>query len=522
MMRIAPTLGLALLVNVSVAQGDPAEMPLLGDSRLHLYTQQAYEGFDPATEAAVNERYDELVDAGMDTVRHLFDWQDLEPTPGQYDTALVIEAMDAAIERGIKHQFPNLVVIDSAGPVVPQFVEDLLAGGASWDDPQITDAFADLLSVFVPIMLERDMFMLGLSNEPGGYYEDEPELAATFKGFVEAAVEQAHRLEPDLATTVVFAGPNDPAIPDLLPLGDVASFNNYIYFAESDPACQLNGEPLPLFRSDTAENVGRYLDELIAVAQGKLVNIQEIGQAVSGTTLGPNAGEGNQAAVYAALNDALGQRQAQIRTVCNWTLNDHDQAWLSLGQDLVNDGLPQCIADNVVDIFTTTGLVRSDTSATKREAFEQFKAGVSRFAGAPADSAFSINQGIAGAWFDPTRPGQGFLIDVKADPVQPLVFLAWFTFPADATGDSDDLSQRWYTAQGSYEGASAEDLLVSLTTGGRLDSPESVATRPVGTVTLRFQSCTDGEVIYELDEGPSGTIPITRLLTGTDGLCEAL
>lgn len=509
------TLLLALLLPSGTATGDATGMPLLKGSGLHLYTQQAYERFEPNVEAAVNERYDELVAAGMDTGRHLFDWRDLEPEQGRYDTRLVVEAMDALEARGIVNQFPNVVVLDSGGPVVPEYIASLLAGGVAWDDPRITGAFGELLEVFVPLMLERGMFMLGLSNEPGGYYEDFPAEAARFRGFVAAAVDRAHTLEPDLATTVVFAGPRDPAIPDLMPLTDVAAFNTYLYRSEPDPTCRLDGEPLPLLRSDVAENVAGYLDELVSVAQGRLVNIQEIGQASSGDSLGPATSEATQAAVYAALISALDDRRAHIRTVCNWTLNDHVDAWESLGQSVISEGLPACYAENVVDIFTATGLVRSNGSATPKPAFEVFRNGISRLAG------FRLNQGISGTWFDPATPGQGFFIDI--DPDHEFLFLNWSTFTSGGTAAAGEESQRWYTAQGNYAGASTPELAIWRSSGGRLDEPRPVTTTSVGTMSLEFDDCRRGIVRYAFDEGgASGAIAIQRALPAAARLCETL
>lgn len=494
---------------------DPASMPLLGDASLHLYTQPAYERFDAATETAVQTRYDELIAAGMDTARHLFDWRDLEPSPGVYDTRLVIDAMDALTARGIEHQFVNLVVIDSGGPVVPAYVEDLLAEGAGWDDPRISGPFIDLMNLFVPLMLERNLFMLGLSNEPGAYYEDEPAVATTFRGFVSAAIAAAHDIEPNLSTTVVFAGPRDPSIPDLLSLGDVATFNTYIYRTETDPSCRLDGEPLELFRSDTADRVENYLDELIAVAQGKLVNIQEIGQASAGATLGPATSEANQARVYEALVAALDVRRDKIRTVCNWTLNDHRDAWAPLADGLVEEGLPGCAARNVADIFTETGLVRSDAEASTKPAFDAFRDGISLLA------EFSINQGIAGTWFNPSTPGQGLFVDIQ--PEDRLIVVSWSTFEAAENTAGATGEQRWYTAQGKFSGKSANGLTLWRTTGGLLNDPRPVTTERVGELSLVFDDCTRGEVSYAFDDGASASeIPVRRLFSAAQALCESL
>ena len=211
---------------ITAAQGsDPATLPLLGDDDLHLYVQEAYEVFDAPISTAVAGRYAELVDAGMDTARHLFDWADLEIAPGVFDPQVAIEAMDARTALGIEHQFCNLVTVDSGGPVVPDYVQALLDNGVAWDDPRILEPFLELLDVFVPLMLERDLFMLGFANEPGGYYEDDPAGAASFGEFVRRAAERAALLAPQVPATVVFAGTEDAGLPSLMPWCDVASFN---------------------------------------------------------------------------------------------------------------------------------------------------------------------------------------------------------------------------------------------------------------------------------------------------------
>ncbi len=374
-----------LLAAIGSAFADPATMPLLGDSDIHLYTVFAYEPFDEPTTQAVEGRYEELIASGMDTARHLFDWRDLEPAVGQYATDFVIEEMDALRDKGIAHQFPNLVILDSEGTVVPDYIQNLINGGTPWGDPQITGAFANLLDVFVPIMLERGMYMLGLSNEPGSYYEDNPARAESFKDFVQAAVSHAHSIEPDLSCTVVFAGAHDRAIADLMPLLDVASFNSYIYKTQLSFRCRYFGFPLSLYRADSADHVDRYLDDLIEAADGKLINIQEIGQASEGETLGRLVSERNQAEVYAALAYGLEARKEYFRTVCNWSLNDYDKLWLVLRELLIREGLPECYANNIFDVFTKTGLVYSDHTATLKPAFKVFKRAVEYFSGDDAD-----------------------------------------------------------------------------------------------------------------------------------------
>ena len=162
--------------------------------------------------------------------------------------------------------------------------------------------------------------------------------------------------------------------------------------------------------------------------------------------------------------------------------------------------------------------------------------GVHSVAGAPINSAmnaritvvaaapaFTINQGIAGAWFNPATSGQGFLIDIA--PVNRLMFVAWFTYqtsPPTAAFKLGAPEHRWLTIQGNYAGASAP-LGVFQTSGGIFNNGQTTTTTQVGTATLTFSSCTSGTVSYTLTNPPlSGSIPIVRALPGSEALCQSL
>jgi hypothetical protein len=130
---------------------------------------------------------------------------------------------------------------------------------------------------------------------------------------------------------------------------------------------------------------------------------------------------------------------------------------------------------------------------------------------------FYINAGHAGAWFDPETSGQGQLIDVI--PANQFMFLAWFTFTDAASSNPDE--QHWYTAQGDYSGNTTEQLILSETLGGQFDDPQEVSTNPVGTVTVSFSDCDEGQMVYRIDtDGREGTIPLERLIPGSDDVCE--
>jgi sugar lactone lactonase YvrE len=125
---------------------------------------------------------------------------------------------------------------------------------------------------------------------------------------------------------------------------------------------------------------------------------------------------------------------------------------------------------------------------------------------------YQINPGLNDAWFNPLTSGQGFLISVFPDTR--MVFLAWFTFdverpPEDVTSQLGDPGHRWLTAQGPYQGNTA-NLTVFVTSGG-------------GTIKLEFVDCKNGLVSYEITSlGISSEIPIERIVQDNVALCELL
>jgi len=133
-----------------------------------------------------------------------------------------------------------------------------------------------------------------------------------------------------------------------------------------------------------------------------------------------------------------------------------------------------------------------------------------------AGPLFTINAGHSGAWYNSDTSGQGQLIDVV--PATQFMFLAWFTFTAAASNNPDE--QHWYTAQGNYSGDTAE-LILYETLGGQFDDPQETSTNPVGTVTLSFTDCEQGQMVYSIDtDGREGTIPLERVIPGSGNVCE--
>jgi cysteine-rich repeat protein len=139
-------------------------------------------------------------------------------------------------------------------------------------------------------------------------------------------------------------------------------------------------------------------------------------------------------------------------------------------------------------------------------------------AGSAALQAVDINAGMDGAWFDPATSGQGFFMDAHPDPEGGnFIFVSWFTYGEDTAS-----GQRWFTAQGGFEGSIAE-IEISETTGGSFDDPLPPSTVPVGTMTLDFSDCKSAVLTYALPaDGLEGDISIIRVVPNGEALCEQL
>ena len=126
---------------------------------------------------------------------------------------------------------------------------------------------------------------------------------------------------------------------------------------------------------------------------------------------------------------------------------------------------------------------------------------------------FAINVGLSGSWYTPEFTGQGFLLDVITSNEQ--LFVTWFNYrKADDATPGNGLvadEQRWYVAQGSYAGHSAE-LPLFRTTGGRFNTGMPVDLQQIGTLTIHFNDCNNASVEVLFDgEAQSSNLAITRL-----------
>lgn len=139
---------------------------------------------------------------------------------------------------------------------------------------------------------------------------------------------------------------------------------------------------------------------------------------------------------------------------------------------------------------------------------------------------FEINAGMGDAWYNADTNGQGFFVTVYEEAG--LVFVAWFTYdterpPGSATAQLGEPGHRWVTAQGPYDGDTAE-LTAYLSEGGVFDSASPPVGNPtsIGSVNIVWHGCDSATLSYDFDPpGVSGEIPLQRVAPDNAAYCEA-
>ncbi|HET7845365.1 MAG TPA: plastocyanin/azurin family copper-binding protein [Xanthomonadales bacterium] len=131
-------------------------------------------------------------------------------------------------------------------------------------------------------------------------------------------------------------------------------------------------------------------------------------------------------------------------------------------------------------------------------------------------TAVTLASGLSGPWYNAAQPGHGFLVQQLGNGVMLAV---WFVYTPDGQ------HQGWVWAQGSYDRASNTATLPALLfENGRFPpqfDPASVTSRPWGSVTLTFDSCSSGTASWTstIAGYGSGTFALTRLGSISDTVC---
>ncbi|WP_049726667.1 hypothetical protein [Wenzhouxiangella marina] len=142
---------------------------------------------------------------------------------------------------------------------------------------------------------------------------------------------------------------------------------------------------------------------------------------------------------------------------------------------------------------------------------------LSRLAGTNCENQ-QAHQWISGAWFDPERSGEGFVVEVIEDG-RGVVY--WFTYTPPGTNDERLLEragdwQVWMTGDGQFDGntLTIDPLYRPQDTGFLMPGgTEFIDNLPIGTLQMIFQDDQSGSIQFTSSDPdfPSTSYPIERL-----------
>jgi hypothetical protein len=151
---------------------------------------------------------------------------------------------------------------------------------------------------------------------------------------------------------------------------------------------------------------------------------------------------------------------------------------------------------------------------------------LTRLAGSTCNNQHAM-QWTSGAWYNPERSGEGFVVEVNEDG-RGIVY--WFTYTPEGTNDDIYLArsgdwQAWMTGDGHFEGNSLviENLLQARDTADAMPADASgIENQHWGSLRLDFHDDLSGQISFDsvLEDFGSGSYPVERLAKPMLADCE--
>ncbi|MCK7595592.1 S8 family serine peptidase [Pseudomarimonas salicorniae] len=133
---------------------------------------------------------------------------------------------------------------------------------------------------------------------------------------------------------------------------------------------------------------------------------------------------------------------------------------------------------------------------------------VDALAAVNAATSLAVSPAHAGAWYDPARPGEGWILQINDAGTATLV---WYSFSAEGSG-----KQAWYiAAEGAISGAGIRFDAVSAVRGGRFGTgfdANALRYDDVGSLNITFDGCDRASLTFSSTAGlPDLQRPLSRL-----------
>ena len=337
--------------------GKAGELPyLFGENRIGMI-----ESFNPthpqATQDSMSTRWKEAVQAGMSVSRLQIDWPELEPRPNQYSKGELRRELQRMQEDSLQ-SFLLISAFDSEGPVLPPYLAD-----KEIDDPEVIQGFKNLMDWVIPMMVEKDGFLISIVNEADNAFADNPALAAQILTFLTEIRDHIHSINPQFPVTVTFAEGNlDHSLQEITEIVnecDVACWN--FYGAQSNTSSPYSIEM-------TEAEILADIERLLTVSGNKNLVIQELGMYSGNTEL--NSSEEIQRKFFEVFFGEM-QRNSRIKAAFVFQLVDWSpELATTINEVLIDEGVDPAFVSEYSEALETIGLIRYSDGQSKKAWYE--------------------------------------------------------------------------------------------------------------------------------------------------------
>jgi hypothetical protein len=212
-------------------------------------------------------------DAGARGYYLAYRWSELEPAPGQYAITDLQNHLNTVDGIGFTRIFISIHVINTNQKETPADLK-----GVAWDAPQMQSRFRALLDQVLPLLGSKVAFF-AIGNEVDAWLGPNNEWAA-YQSFFSQGRSYVRASKPALPVGVatIFDGARGPWKPQVQALNALADVAIYTYYGNGS-----GFQALPPSAGSQA------LTEMVSLAAGKPVIVQEFGQSSSTVNGGSEA-----------------------------------------------------------------------------------------------------------------------------------------------------------------------------------------------------------------------------------------
>ncbi len=224
---------LLILPSFTSAQSNNGnDLPLLEDGQA---IGLVYADTVPEAKEILDSAYGEMLNAGLNGIALAFFWEDLEPTPGEYDTNL----LETYLELTELFEMNVYIVIRTVDTVTVHAPSDLVdpnsatgfKNGLHFDSPEVLTRFQAMLDVTLPLLENKQVFFISVGNEIDGWLNAHPTEIEPFTAFVASnrTYIQAQNPAMGVGATLMFGAVErgDAWLVDILAVSDAAVLTYY-------------------------------------------------------------------------------------------------------------------------------------------------------------------------------------------------------------------------------------------------------------------------------------------------------